>query len=400
MRYLLLAFLCLITVVAYLQRSALGVPSKVIEGELQLSPQAMGLVWLAWYAGYAAFQLPAGWVADRLGSKPALLLFAAAWSVLTALLGSATGFTGLLMLWGLMGAAQAGIFPCAAKAIGATFRRTEQAFASGWLACCMAGGAALSQEVTGQLLGLLSWQQILVAYAVPGFLWVIAFGLIVPRPDGPRPAPIETVAPVRWSRLLTDPQMILLSSQQFQRAAATALFFTWFPRYLQETKGLTPQESGSLAAWPLLAGMLGGLLGGTGSDWLLRKTGNARLSRQGLAAVAMVICTGVSLGAYFAADVHTAVTLVSIAGFCAYVGGVSAYAVAIALGGTRVTPVFATMNMAGNVGAGLFPFAVGQLVGATNDWNLTLLLFAGLFAGSAVCWAMLNPKGTLFEEPK
>jgi len=78
---------------------------------------------------------------------------------------------------------------------------------------------------------------------------------------------------------------------------------------------------------------------------------------------------------------------------------VSAYAVAMAMGGTRVAPVFATMNMAGNVGAGLFPFAVGKIVGATGDWNLTLLLFAGLFAGSAVCWALLNPKGTLFEEP-
>jgi ACS family D-galactonate transporter-like MFS transporter len=75
-----------------------------------------------------------------------------------------------------------------------------------------------------------------------------------------------------------------------------------------------------------------------------------------------------------------------------------AYAVAIAMGGKRVAPVFATMNMAGNVGAGLFPFAVGQLVNNTGNWNLTLLLFAGMFVGSTVCWAFLNPKGLLFEE--
>ena len=56
------------------------------------------------------------------------------------------------------------------------------------------------------------------------------------------------------------------------------------------------------------------------------------------------------------------------------------------------------MNMAGNIGAGVFPFAVGQLAGRTGNWNLTLLLFAGLFAGSAVCWIHLNPKGTLFAE--
>ncbi|WP_171469853.1 MFS transporter [Frigoriglobus tundricola] len=92
--------------------------------------------------------------------------------------------------------------------------------------------------------------------------------------------------------------------------------------------------------------------------------------------------------------------LVCVAAFCAYASGGIAYAVAIAMGGKRVAPVFATMNMAGNVGAGLFPFAVGHVVGETGNWNVTMLLFAGMFAGSTVCWAFLNPKGPLFEEPQ
>jgi len=400
MRFNLLSFLCAATVIAYLQRSALGVPSKAIERDLGIDPQAMGLVWLAWYAGYAAFQLPAGWAADRIGSKSALITFAVLWSILTALTGVATGFTGLLALWGTMGIAQAGIFVCATKAIGATFERSQQAFASGALGCCMAGGAALSQYVTGQLLGPLTWEGILAVYAVPGLVWAIAFAIAVPAPDKPR-APVDShlrAAPVRWSRLLTDRQMFLLCAQQFQRAAASALFFTWFPRYLQETKGVTPLESGSLAAWPLVAGMLGGLLGGTTSDWLLRRTDNPRLSRQGLASVATLVCAGVSLAAYYADDAGTAVLLVSIAAFCGYVSGASAYATAIAMGGKRVAPVFATMNMAGNIGAGIFPFAVGQLVGLTGNWNSTLLLFAALYAGSAVCWMLLNPRGTLFDD--
>jgi sugar phosphate permease len=399
MRYALLSYLCLATVIAYLQRAALGVPSKAIEADLGLDPKDMGLVWLGWYAAYALCQLPSGWVAERLGSKAALALFAVLWSALTGVTGLATGYVGLLLVWTLMGAAQAGIFPCSTKAIGATFGRTEQAFASGALACCMAFGAALAQKLTGQLLGPLTWQQILAAYAVPGLVWAATFAALVPRPDAPRPTTI-TSAPVRWSRLLTDPQMMLLCGQQFQRAAATALFFTWFPRYLQETKGVTPLESGSLAAWPLLAGMLGALLGGLVSDWLLRRTGSTRLSRQGLAFTAMVVCAGVSVAAYRAADAHTAVLLVSVAAFCGYVGGVSAYATAIAMGGTRVAPVFATMNMAGNVGAGLFPFAVGYLVSETGNWNLALALFAVLYAGSGVCWALLNPKGPLFDEGK
>ena len=143
--------------------------------------------------------------------------------------------------------------------------------------------------------------------------------------------------------------------------------------------------------------MLGGLLGGALSDSLFKRTHSTRISRQGLAFTAMVSCTGVSLAAYFTDDATTAVLLISAAAFCAYVGGVTAYATAMTMGGARVAPVFATMNMAGNIGAGIFPFALGLIADATGNWNLAILLFAGLFAGAAACWAFLNPKGPLGE---
>jgi sugar phosphate permease len=398
MRYRLLGFLCLITVIAYVQRSALGVPSEIIEVELGLGPAGMGIIMSAWYWAYAIGQLPAGWLADKIGSKPSLVLFALAWSLVTGVVGLATGFVGLLILWTIMGGAQAGVFPCATRAIGATFPRTEQAFASGCLACCMAGGAALAQYVTGQLLGALTWQQILAIYALPGLLWAVLYSIVVPKPDAPRPPRSSTAAPVPWMRLFDNPHMLLLCGQQFLRAAATALFFTWFPRFLQEAKGVGLAESGLLAALPLLAGMLGSLFGGTVSDLLLRSTGNARLSRQGLSTVAMVVSAGASFAAYWMPDAYLAVGLVSVAAFSGYVGGVSAYATAISMGGSRVATVFATMNMSGNVGAAILPLAVGTIAARTGDWNFTLLLFAGLYLGSGICWALLNPKEPVFEE--
>jgi MFS family permease len=409
MRYGVLSLLCVATVIAYVQRSAISVPSKTIETELGIGPRGMGVVMSTWYWGYALCQLPAGWLADRWGGKAALVLYAVLWSALTGAVGLATGPTGLLLLWGAMGCAQAGIFPCATKAIGALFPPTERAVTSGMLACCMAMGAAIAPVLTARLLGPLSWQLIFVLYAIPGLVWAVVFAARVPRLDEPPPPPGEEEAddwsllppapadePIRWTRLVTDVHMLLLCVQQLLRAGAVAFFFTWFPRFLQETRGLTEREAGLFAAGPPIGGMLGGLLGGVISDWLLRRTGNARLSRQGLAVVAMVACFAVALAAYFVSDPQTAVLLISVGAFCGYIGGVSAYAVAIAMGGRRVAIVFGTMNMSGNVGAALFPMAVGWIVAETGNWNLALLLFASLFALDAVCWALLNPKGTLF----
>ena len=126
--------------------------------------------------------------------------------------------------------------------------------------------------------------------------------------------------------------MRLLCGQQFLRASAIAFFYTWFPRFLQESKGLSQSDSGALASWPPLAGMCGGLVGGLLSDWLLRRTGNHRLSRQGMACGAMVVCTVVALAAYFTTDARIVALLLSVAAFCGLMGGVSGYAVAIRFG--------------------------------------------------------------------
>ena len=414
MRYAVLSFLCLATVIAYVQRSAMNGATKAIEDDLHVTSQDLGWVMSGWYLLYSLFQLPSGWVADRLGSKPALIAFAVVWSLLTGIAGLASSWSALLILWAFMGSAQAGIFPCCTKAIGATFPRTQLAFASGTLACCMSLGAALSPVMTGQLLGVFTWQQIFALYAIPGLLWAATFALAVPRPDTARPEPSTDPAdewhalpPVQiaagsqhWTKLITDGQMLLLCFQQFLRAGAMVFFVTWFARFLQETKGLSPQAAGMLAFWPPFAGAFGGITGGLLSDWLLRRTGNSRLARQGMTFIALLGCTGSAAAAYFVADPQLAVFLISIGTFCGMGSGVSAYALAIAYGGKRIATVFATMNMSGNLGATLFPTVVAGIVASTGNWNFALLLFVAMFGLAAVCWLFLNPKGTLFDEEK
>jgi MFS family permease len=409
MRYLVLFFLCLATLIAYVQRSAMNGATKTIESDLHITTEDLGWVMSGWYLLYTLFQLPGGWLADRLGSKSALIFFAVLWSVLTGLAGLASTWLELLLIWSLMGAAQAGIFPCCTKAIGATFPRSRQAIASGMLAFCMAGGAALAPLMNGILLGSLPWERIFLLYALPGIVWAIVFAWAVPRPDVPsatrQPDPADDwhalPAPATrpsWRRLATDGQMRLLCFQQFLRAGAMVFFYTWFARFLEATKNLSTREAGTLAFWPPCAGAIGGLTGGLISDWLLHRTGNPRLARQGMTFAFLLGCTLSAGTAYFVEDPTVAVMLISAGTFCGMASGVSAYALAIAYGGKRVATVFATMNMSGNFGATLFPAVVGVIVDQTGNWNYALLLFVVMFGSAAVCWLFLNPKGTLFPE--
>jgi MFS family permease len=356
----------------------------------------MGLILACWFWGYAVLQIPAGLIVDRIGSKRGLLLFVVVWSMLTGIAAVATGFPELLVLWSFMGLAQTGLVPGAAKGIGNWFSPTGRAFASGMLGASMALGGAIAPVVAAYLLEWVSWRQLLGLYVLPGMVWAFAFAMIVPDRRGPSIAPapfLETIG-----RMASSAPMWLLCAQQFFRAAAMALFFTWFPRFLQETRGVTQTESGSLALWPGLAAMVGGVLGGLTSDAILAITGNRRWSRQGIAVIGMACCSALALCAYVAPTTNTMIALVSAAAFCGTFGGVSGYSVCIDFGGNRVGTVISVMNMCGNVGAGLFPLAVGYVVAGTGRWDVVLPLFAAIFAIDGICWAMLNPSRPLFED--
>jgi MFS family permease len=399
MRYFVLSFLCLGTVIAYVQRLALSAPTKPIEADLRFGPEDMGMVMAAWFWGYALFQLPSGWMADRFGPKRSLVAFALVWSAFTALSSCAENLLSLTLMWCAMGCTQAGLLPAATKMIGATFPPTQQAFASGALGGSMSLGAALSHWVAPQLLELFDWREYLLLYAAPGVAWALFVPLLASASIRSSAAKPETTRiPTNWLRLLTDRTMQLLCAQQFLRAAAMAFFFTWFPRYLTQTQGITALHAGERAFWPMIAGMFGGFIGGLISDGVLRATGNLWIARQGFGFFCMGVCAAIALAAYFVVEPLSVVALLCVGAFWGTAGGVSGYSMSIAYGGKQVASVFAAMNMSGNLGAGLFPLAVGWIVAVTANWNLALLVFAALFALSGVCWLFLNPRGTLFPE--
>ena len=412
-RYQVLAFLCVSAAIAYIQRAALSVPAAEIAGDLRFADLARDMGWIqsVWYLSYGLMQIPSGWIADRLGSRHALAIFSIVWSLATLLSAFATDFVSLLLTWALMGASQAGAFPCAAKAIGNIFPETERARATGLLASGMTIGGAIAPLCTASFLEALTpltdvvaterWRLLLAAYAIPGVVWSIAFlGLISRRKLPATESTSQVRTPVDWSRMVRSLPLALLCGQQFFRAAGMVFFMTWFPTFLQKTRDVTLLGSGVLTTVAGVGGVLGSLTGGYFSDWLLKRTGNMRLSRQGIAVAGMGCCSLLILSSFFVRDVNSSIALIALGAFCATFGGVSGYTVAISFGGRHVATVFSTMNMFGNLGAALFPITAGWLVAQTGNWNLILFLFAGLMAIDALCWALLNPKGTLFgDEP-
>ena len=152
-RHLVLAALLAITAVNYIQRNSIGAAETTIRAELKLDMRDTGDAISAFFLTYALLQVPSGWLAQRLGARAALTLYAAGWSAATGLCALADGLLGLYAARLLMGALQAGIFPCCTLILASWYPTSRRGLASALLNSFMLIGGAVGVPLTAVLLG-------------------------------------------------------------------------------------------------------------------------------------------------------------------------------------------------------------------------------------------------------
>jgi len=437
-RYQVLAWLCLAAALAYIQRNCVSVAESTIRGELELTKEQMGWILSGFFWSYASFQVPAGWLGDRWGSRLTLPLYSSVWSGTTALsalagtfvtvwlvqvfdLGSPVWFAWLWLLAFRLtaGVAQAGLFPCAAVILSRWGPSTWLGTGGGLLGASMQVGAIVAAFLTGILLEKgLSWQMVFLLFSIPGGLWSIFFyrwfrdspsdhakvnaeelALIanpgVKKEELKEKKAVTTNSRAPWLKLVTSPPMWCICGQQFCRAAGYIFFASWFPTFLQESRGISLAESGILTAIPLLAALLGAPLGGIISDRIYSATGSVDIARRGMAVVCMIVATLLMVAACLILNPHGAVIMMAAGAFCLSLAGPLVYSVTIEMGGRSVATAFGIMNMSGNLGAAAFPAVVPFLLGPSQeDWGPVLVVFCFLFAVASLFWLLLKPHGT------
>src|SRR5258708_34018219 len=97
-RYKILGLTFLVAFVMYLDRACMGTATPIIMREFGLDKITMGWSVSAFNWTYALFQVPGGWMADRIGSPLALAAAITWWSVFTAATGASFTRTSLSAL--------------------------------------------------------------------------------------------------------------------------------------------------------------------------------------------------------------------------------------------------------------------------------------------------------------
>src|SRR2546421_7669141 len=84
-RWFLVFGLFILSAVAYLDRVNISIAGSSIAAEYHLSNVQLGWIFSAFLVGYALFQTPGGWLADRLGPRRVLAAGVLWWGIFTAL---------------------------------------------------------------------------------------------------------------------------------------------------------------------------------------------------------------------------------------------------------------------------------------------------------------------------
>src|SRR5215471_19249945 len=84
-RHVVLALVVAAYMITYMDRVNLASAVPVIQRELGFSMITIGWIFASFRWGYALFQIPGGWLGDRIGGRKALAAVVVWWSTFTSL---------------------------------------------------------------------------------------------------------------------------------------------------------------------------------------------------------------------------------------------------------------------------------------------------------------------------
>jgi MFS transporter, ACS family, glucarate transporter len=431
-RYGMLAWFCALSMITYVDRVCIKQVQDPMQRDLGLTGSQFSWTFSAFALAYALFEIPTGWLGDRLGPKKVRIRIVVCWLIFTALTGLVFGggVVALVMLLAvrfLFGAGEAGAYPNIARGTRNWFPFAERGRAQGLVWTFGRWGGAVAPllimllMVPFDALGWQAWRFGFILLAVLGLVWV--WGFVVWFRDQPRDHPAVNAAeiahieagggsgakpaPLSWATMLRSPTLWVLSVMYFCSNAGWSVFITYDTKYVETNFHLTGWIVPLMSGMPLFFGGIGCWLGGRLTDRQVQHWGR-RWGRtaQGFGAyflgmiffVLVIVFTGISPLPAF--------TCLCLASFVKDFAMGASWATTIDIGHRYSGTVAGFMNMIGNLGT-VFAAPMGHWIarrwsldGDTENWTAAIAFYAVMFGIACVCWLFINPRRVVVYSPE
>jgi ACS family glucarate transporter-like MFS transporter len=410
-RYWVIVFAITLAIIQYIDRVCISQAGPRIQVDLRLTDSQMGWVFSAFTLSYALFEIPCGYLGDKIGPRRVLLRIVLWWSFFTAATGWVRNWFTLVATRFLFGAGEAGCFPNLTKAFNRWLPAHERARAQGIMWMSARWGGAFTPILVFWCLQFMHWRTSFLVFGCLGIVWAAIFFWWYrddPRQHKSVNAAEAALLPsdgghdehvnVPWRRLYTSSSVWFLCAQYFAASYSWYFFITWFPKYLLTERGLDVKQSALLAGLPLFLGGFGALTAGWLAPHLSRRFGGMRGVRKGFGAVGFTLGAALLVISTFLKNPYAAVLAIALVSFCNDLMMPGAWAACMDVGGKYCGTLSGTMNMMGNLGGFVSPIVIGYIIQYTGNWNLTFYVTAVIYLLGAVCWLLTDPVTPLEEQ--
>jgi len=412
-RQVVLALIVAAYMITYMDRVNIASAVPVIQKDMGFSMIAIGWIFASFRWGYAFFQIPGGWLGDRIGGRRALALVVVWWSVFTSLTAFAWNATSMGVFRFFFGVGEAGAFPIATRSLSRWMLPTERGFAQGITHAASRLGAALTPALVVMMMIRFGWRAPFFFFGLIGLGWAAVWywyyrdtpaqhsrinaaeRQLIEDSLGVRAAGVRAVP---WRQILRSPSLWTLSLMYFCYGYSIDVYLDWFPKYLNEHRGFNLTQMGIYASLPLLAGAAGDLLGGTMSDRYAKRFGNLKVARRVVALAGFVLAGVFILPATFTHSSTASVLYSCVAVFGLEVTVGVSWAIPLDIAGDYAGSVASVMNTFGNLGSAVSPVLLAYLVGLYG-WNMPFLVCAVLCAGGALLSLGIDADKKIVWEP-
>jgi len=277
MRWVILGFLFLLSVLNYTDKSVLGLAAEPIMSELNLSYDQFGLVGSSFFAAYAVGSLVLGTLTYRFNSKYLLMMIASGWTVALASAYFVETLTQLILLRVVLGFFEGSTLSMCLVHLARWFTSSQRGLATAIMTSGTTVGTYLAAPLLVAGITNLGWQHTFAMLGIASFVWAVFFFFMRDEPKQPLVEDVKSLAsnkevPFKHIlKVLISPYVLSIFVIGFVSMWITTWVLTWAPTYLTQIVGLEPKSMSLIFAGMGITGTVFAICAGKFTDYLFKK---------------------------------------------------------------------------------------------------------------------------------
>jgi MFS family permease len=372
--------------ISYIDRAAISLALGQIGKDFTLQAADLGIVISAFFLGYAAMQVPGGWLADRFGSKFVVIVTIAMWSLFTVMTGFAWSLLSLIAIRFIFGLAEGGFPSASIKGVAEFFDKESRPKMSALLTSSNYAGSMVAPLIMAPLIIWLGWRHAFTSIGVVGIVFALVYLLFVPRVvPGKRPAKTAKPETSNWRELVGNRFLWQLLIVWFGLSCVNKGLDSWMPIYLLQVRGLDLKAVGALTPIPFVLATVATAIGG----WVMT---TFFAEREKYLLIGSSALTGVLLYAMFKSETITAlIVFQSLVYF--FKSFVLAAVIALptkVLKDDQIGTGVGMVNFGGQSAGFIAPMVMGFIVSWTGSFDAAFSFLVIMTAMAVVVAATIN----------